>query len=116
VSALPRFQLRLYSSVEEPDRTHEAASELTPEAETSEPVYEEAVASEPVSEEVVASDAAPAHVKAVRAGDAESAARSIYLGNIYFDITEEQVRELAAQYGGVESLRLMKDVRGFSRG
>jgi nucleolin len=110
VSALPRFQLRLYSTTEESDRTHEAASELTTETETE--------TSELTSEGGASSDATAAGetTAPARPGDQESAARSIYMGNIYFDITEDQIKELAVQYGAVEKVRLMKDVRGFSRG
>jgi len=103
VSALPRFQLRLYSTTEEPDRNHEAASELTTETETETSELSDATAASETT--------APA-----RPGDRESAPRSIYMGNIYFDITEDQIKELASQYGAVEKVRLMKDVRGFSRG
>ena len=108
VSALPRFQLRLYSTTEESDRTHEAASELTTETETSELTSEGGASSDATA---ASETTAPA-----RPGDRESAPRSIYMGNIYFDITEDQIKELAVQYGAVEKVRLMKDVRGFSRG
>jgi nucleolin len=101
--------LRLYSTTEESDRIASAASELATESETSAAASEAGVSSDATSEAAYGS--AP-----VRPGDADTASRSIYMGNIYFDITEDQIKELASQYGPVEKARLMKDVRGFSRG
>jgi RNA recognition motif-containing protein len=80
-----------------------------------------ALASEASSDATAASETAAAtagsgNSVAARPGDVETAARSIYMGNIYFDITEDQLKELCSQYGAVENVRLMKDVRGFSRG
>jgi len=34
---------------------------------------------------------------------------SVFVGNLPFSASEEQVRELFAQYGGVESVRLITD-------
>jgi nucleolin len=90
----------LYST--EPESSYDAVTELT----TDTPAADEATSNAPVTSDTTE----------VRAGEGESAARSVYIGNIYFDITEEQLKELCSQYGAVEKVRLMKDVRGFSRG
>jgi nucleolin len=125
VAALPRFQLRTFSSTEEPDRSYEAVSEAaadTPAAEAESDANDAEVTSEVSSDATGAIETAtgtvdPGNSSPRRFGDdAETASRSVYMGNIYFDITADQLKELCSQYGEVQSVRLMKDVRGFSRG
>jgi RNA recognition motif-containing protein len=99
VSAFSRFQLRTYSSAEETDRSYEAATEAASDASAASDVASNTRTNNNRSSE-----------------DPEARARSVYVGNVYFDITEVQLKELASQYGGVEEVKLMKDIRGFSRG
>lgn len=44
-------------------------------------------------------------------------AKTLYVGNLSYDTTEEDLRELLGQYGAVESIRLISDkYSGRSRG
>ncbi|MEW6570630.1 MAG: RNA-binding protein [Nitrospirota bacterium] len=43
--------------------------------------------------------------------------KKIYVGNIPYNATEEEIRELFSEYGEIESVKIMKDnVTGRSRG
>lgn len=41
---------------------------------------------------------------------------SIYVGNLFFDVTEGDLEKEFARFGTVKSIRLIKDVRGLSKG
>jgi RNA recognition motif-containing protein len=71
------------------------------------------VTGEHTPDSTVTSDSTSGSVTTAASG---SEAKSIYLGNVYFDVTEDQLRELCSQYGVIEKSTLMKDIRGFSRG
>jgi nucleolin len=42
--------------------------------------------------------------------------RCVYIGNLFFDITEEDLSKEMARFGQIDSVRLMRDSRGLSKG
>lgn len=41
---------------------------------------------------------------------------SVYVGNLFFDVTESDLEKEFARFGTIKSVRLIKDVRGLSKG
>lgn len=41
---------------------------------------------------------------------------SIYVGNLFFDVTENDLQKEFSRFGEIKSIRLIKDVRGLSKG
>lgn len=41
---------------------------------------------------------------------------TIYIGNLFFDVTESDLEKELARFGKVEKVRLMRDARGLSKG
>jgi hypothetical protein len=41
---------------------------------------------------------------------------SIYLGNLFFDLTENDIKRTFSQFGEVQSVRILRDMRGLSKG
>lgn len=41
---------------------------------------------------------------------------SVYVGNLFFDVTEGDLQKEFGRFGEIKNLRLIKDVRGLSKG
>lgn len=41
---------------------------------------------------------------------------SIYVGNLFFDVTENDLQKEFSRFGNIKAVRLIKDVRGLSKG
>jgi RNA recognition motif-containing protein len=41
--------------------------------------------------------------------------KKIYVGNIAFNATEEDLRNLFSEYGEIESLKIIKDYSGYTK-
>lgn len=41
---------------------------------------------------------------------------TVYVGNLFFDVTENDLQKEFARFGTIKNVRLIKDVRGLSKG
>jgi nucleolin len=41
---------------------------------------------------------------------------TVYVGNLFFDVKDNEIDEFFAKYGGVADTKIVKDIRGFSKG
>lgn len=41
---------------------------------------------------------------------------TIYVGNLFFDVTESDLEKEFSRFGTIKTIRLIKDVRGLSKG
>lgn len=41
---------------------------------------------------------------------------TVYVGNLFFDVTEEDLKREMARYGAIRKCRMMRDARGLSKG
>lgn len=82
-------------------------------SETSESIGESTLASSHLSREdasAVTDDAAPHHLPPFPPKE------TIYVGNLFFDVTASDLRTKFEQYGMVESTKIITDMRGLSKG
>jgi nucleolin len=42
--------------------------------------------------------------------------KTLYIGNLYYDVTSEQLTKVFSRFGEVESVKIVYDNRGLSRG
>jgi nucleolin len=42
--------------------------------------------------------------------------RTVYIGNLFFDVTEDDLKKELIRFGPIEQLRLLRDGRGLSKG
>ena len=70
--------------------------------------------------EAAASSAAPAAAEAATPGRRAAAPNdpksTVYVGNLFFDITENDLQTEFRRFGPVEKVRVMRDTRGLSKG
>jgi hypothetical protein len=131
----PTYQLhqRRWASTENEEGTPISKLQPTPQQEVENAIHEDAAAQESVLEPAPVSETAPADVANADSNAApltEQPARErrdwinnpnppkpcIYIGNLFFDITEEDLSKEMARFGQVTSVRLMRDSRGLSKG
>jgi RNA recognition motif. (a.k.a. RRM, RBD, or RNP domain) len=82
-----------------------------------EPFVEEATSTS-AAEQDSAIDRAPSNKESVGSplSWAVEPNNSIYVGNLFFDAKEEDIRDFFEKYGEVSKITLVKDVRGYSKG
>ncbi|KAF2705320.1 RNA binding domain-containing protein [Pleomassaria siparia CBS 279.74] len=115
----PYFQRRFAS--DEVTKTEESAEELATEGfaqtATEAPVDESVTPAAPADQE-----SAPAGIDALEAaahrGQAHSPSpgKTIYVGNLYYEVTEDQLKRVFSRFGAIDSLKIVYDNRGMSRG
>lgn len=108
--ARPAIQVRLYSDeTRKPiDAFAESGKESTNEAQTSPPAVEETPAS---TIDETATTSAPLSNRSSSSGGS-----ILYVGNMFFEVTEEQLRALFSKFGTVKAAKILYDQRGLSKG
>jgi RNA recognition motif-containing protein len=41
---------------------------------------------------------------------------TVYVGNLFFDVKDNEIDEFFTKFGGVQETKIVKDIRGFSKG
>ncbi|KAF2109542.1 RNA binding domain-containing protein [Lophiotrema nucula] len=92
----------------------EAAAEATPEAPQAEPTdAEESVGIDALQ---AAADGKTEPATEKRPGASNPPNKTVYVGNLYYEVAEDQLKRVFGRFGPIESVKVIYDNRGLSRG
>lgn len=60
--------------------------------------------------------ASPRDRRALRDGTPVEPGNTLYIGNLYYEVTAEQLKRVFSKFGEVENVKIIYDNRGLSRG